>query len=173
MRRLLATYADVMDRVSVFVGQGCSMLFFACIGVSALEVVMRYGFDRPTVWSTELAMTLCASAWVLAVGYVTERHRHISITMIETLISPRLWHAFRLLQMLISAGAILVLTLALWGPAVKALRHVEYSGTALNSIQPTYLKVLLVVGCILYLLQLAANVIRWAHGTEGESVGGH
>ncbi|MBB4121802.1 TRAP transporter small permease subunit [Martelella radicis] len=173
MRRLLATYADVMDRISVFIGQGCSVLFFACVGVSALEVVMRYGFNRPTVWSTELAMTLCASAWVLAVGYVTERQRHISITMIETLVSERVWHVFRLLQMLISAGAIFVLTLALWKPAVKALGHMETSGTALNSIQPTYLKVLLVVGCILYLLQLAANIIRWAQGTEKENLGGH
>lgn len=173
MKRLLATYADIMDRFSVFIGQGCSVLFFACIAVSALEVVMRYGFDSPTVWSTELAMTLCASAWVLAVGYVTERHRHISITMIETLVSAKTWRIFRLLQMLISAGAVLILTLALWGPAVKALSRMEHSGTAFNSIQPTYLKVLLVVGCVLYLLQLAANIIRWTQKTEGEIHGGH
>lgn len=173
MTRLLAGYAATMDRISVFIGRGCSVLFFACIAVSALEVVMRYGFDRPTVWSTELAMALCASAWVLSVGYVAERHRHISITMIEMLISPRLWRLFRLVQMLIAAGAIFVLTLALWGPAMKVLRRTEYSGTAMNSIQPSYLKVLLVIGCILYMLQLLANIIRWAQNTEGEITGGH
>lgn len=173
MRRLVARYADWMDRVSVFIGQGCSMLFFACIAVSAFEVVMRYGFDRPTIWSTELAMTLCASAWVMSVGYVVERNRHISITMVEMLVSPRVWRYFRLFQMLISTGAVFVLTLALWGPAVKALKRVEYSGTAFNSVQPTYLKMLLVVGCVLYMLQLVANIIRWAQHTEGDTVGGH
>ena len=173
MKRLLAGYAGAMDRVSVFIGHGCSVLFFACIAVSALEVVLRYGFDRPTVWSTELAMTLCASAWVLAVGYVTERHRHISITMIEALVSARVWHVLRLIQMLVSAGAVFVLGLALWEPALKVLRRTEYSGTALNSVQPTYLKILLVVGCALYVLQLLANIIRWAQGTEGEIAGGH
>jgi TRAP-type mannitol/chloroaromatic compound transport system permease small subunit len=61
MKSLLARYANGMDRVSVFIGQGCSILFLICIVISALEVVLRYGFDRPTVWSTELAMTLCAT----------------------------------------------------------------------------------------------------------------
>lgn len=173
MRRLLARYADGMDRVSVFIGHGCSVLFFACIAVSALEVVLRYGFDAPTLWSTELAMTLCASAWVLSVGFVTQRHRHISITMVEMLVSPRTWRLFRLFQMLIAFGAVAVLTAALWKPAMKVLARTEYSGTAMNSMQPTYLKVLLVVGCVFYLLQLAANVIRWAQQTEGDVSGGH
>ncbi len=173
MKRFLARYADAMDRISVFIGHGCSVLFFACIVVSALEVVMRYGFDRPTLWSTELAMTLCASAWVLSVGYVTQRHRHISITMVELLVSPRVWRLFRLFQMLIAFGAVAVLTAALWKPAVKVLSRTEYSGTAMNSVQPTYLKVLIVVGCAFYLLQLLANIIRWAQHTEGDVSGGH
>ncbi|MEZ5798235.1 MAG: TRAP transporter small permease subunit [Paracoccaceae bacterium] len=173
MKPLLAGFAEAMDRASVFIGHACSVLFFACILVSGLEVVMRYGFDRPTVWSTELAMTLCASAWVLSVGYVTQRHRHISITMVELLVGPRVWHVLRLIQMLIAFGAVAVLTLALWEPAAKAITRIEHSGTALNSIQPTYLKVLIVVGCVFYLLQLLANIIRWAHGTEGDVTGGH
>ncbi|WP_269586006.1 TRAP transporter small permease subunit [Roseibium sp. Sym1] len=173
MKRILATYAGIMDRISVFVGQGCSVLLFACIIVSALEVVLRYGFDRPTVWSTELAMTLCASAWVLAVGYVTERRRHISITMIEGLVSPQTWRRLRLFQMLVAIGSLTILVMALWDPAVKVLKRTEHSGTALNSLQPTYLKVLLLIGCCLYIAQLLANIIRWAQGTEGEMRDGH
>lgn len=174
MKRFLAGYAEIMDSISVFIGQACSVLIFACIALSALEVVMRYGFDHPTVWSTELVMTLCASAWVLSVGYVTQRHRHISITMLEMIVGPRIWHWFRLLQMLIAAGAVFVLILALWEPAMKVLfRRTEYSGTAMNSIQPSYLKVLLLAGCIFYLLQLLANIIRWAQKTERETAGGH
>ncbi|AXS41007.1 TRAP transporter small permease [Breoghania sp. L-A4] len=173
MKRLFAGYAGVMDRASVFIGQSCSVLLFACVAVSAMEVVLRYGFDMPTVWSTELAMTLCASAWVLAVGYVTERRRHISITMLEALVGPRTWRFLRLFQMLIATGALIVLTMALWHPAQKVLARTEHSGTAFNSMQPTYLKVLLVVGCMLYVAQLLANIIRWFQGTEGETGHGH
>lgn len=173
MKCILACYADAMDRFSVFIGQACSVLFFTCIAVSALEVVMRYVFDSPTVWSTELAMTLCAAAWVLSVGYVTERNRHISISILEMAVSPRVWRVFRLLQMLIAFGAILTLTLALWGPAAKVLARTEFSGTAFNSIQPTIFKLMIVAGCILYLAQLLANIIRWVQKTEGQVTGGH
>lgn len=134
---------------------------------------MRYGFDRPSVWSTELAMTLCATAWVMSVGYVTQRDRHISITMLEMIVGPRVWRMFRLLQQLIAFGAILVLTLALWKPAMKVIGRTEYSGTALNSIQPTIFKVMIVIGCILYLAQLAANIIRWAQEEQEDISGGN
>ncbi|KUP93389.1 TRAP transporter small permease subunit [Tritonibacter horizontis] len=173
MKRIFALYADVMDNISVFVGQACSVLFFACIAISAAEVVLRYGFDAPTLWSTELAMTLCASAWVLSVGYVTQRHRHISITMMELIVGERVWRIFRLFQMLIATGALFVLTLALHHPASKVLGRTEYSGTAMNSLAPTYLKVLLFVGCIFYILQLLANIVRWTQNTEGDLTGGH
>ncbi|MBV17189.1 MAG: C4-dicarboxylate ABC transporter permease [Thalassospira sp.] len=173
MKLLFARYADAMDTVSVFVGQGCSVLFFACIAVSALEVVLRYGFDAPTLWSTELVMALCASAWVLSVGYVTERHRHISITMLEIFVGERIWRVFRLIQMLVATGAILILSMALYHPAAKVLSRIEYSGTAMNSMQPTYLKILLFVGSIFYILQLLSNVIRWVQRTEGDVTGGH
>ena len=173
MKRVFAFYADAMDSISVFVGQACSVLFFACIAISALEVVLRYGFDAPTLWSTELAMTLCASAWVLSVGYVTQRHRHISITMLELMVGAQVWRIFRLIQMMIALGALLVLTLALQHPASKVLARTEYSGTAMNSLQPTYLKVLLFVGCVFYILQLLANIIHWFQNTEGDVTGGH
>jgi len=173
MKRIFAFYAEAMDSTSVFVGHACSGFFFVCIAVSAAEVVLRYGFNAPTLWSTELAMTLCASAWVLSVGYVTQRNRHISITMLELIVGERVWRTFRLIQMMIAAGALFVLTLALYHPAAKVLSRTEYSGTAMNSPQPTYLKILLFVGCIFYILQLLANIVRWVQRTEGNINGGH
>lgn len=168
-----ARYADLMDRFSVFVGNGYSVFFFAGITVSALEVVMRYGFDAPSDWSAEVAMTLCASAWVLSVGFVTQRQRHIAITMVEMLVGPAVWRLFRLFQMVIAVGAIGVLTVALWAPAQRAVSHAEHSGSAMNSVEPAYLKALLVVGCVLYLLQLQANIVRWVQLAEMEVGGGH
>ena len=173
MRRVLSTYAETMDRISVFVGHACSALFFACIAFSALEVVMRYGFDHPTSWSIEVTMALCATAWVLSVGYVTERNRHIAITMLELVVGPRVWRYFRLMQLIVAIVAVGALVVAIWGPALRVLERPEYSGTALNSLQPSYLKVVLVVGSVLYVLQLVANLIRWFLGTEKAAADGH
>ena len=173
VKHLLANYAAFMSGFSIFVGQACSVLFFVCIAISALEVVLRYGFDAPTLWSTELAMTLCAAAWVLSVGYVTERNRHISITMLEIFVGERVWRYFRLVQMFIATSAMIVLSMALYHPALKVILRTEHSGTALNSFQPTFLKVILLVGCIFYILQLLANIIRWGQRTEESVSDGH
>lgn len=173
MKRLFANYASFMSGFSIFIGQACSVLFFVCIAISALEVVLRYGFDAPTLWSTELAMTLCATAWVLSVGFVTEQHRHISITMLEIFVGERVWRYFRLVQMIIATCAMVVLSMALYHPAMKVIARTEHSGTAFNSFQPTYLKVILIVGCVFYILQLLANIIRWVQRTEESLSDGH
>ena len=93
--------------------------------------------------------------------------------MLELLVGERVWRIFRLMQMIVALVAVFVLTLALWHPATKALARAEHSGTAMNSIQPSFFKVMIVVGCILYLIQLSANVIRWAQNTDGGRSDGH
>ncbi len=166
-------YARFMDRISVFLGHACGAFYFACIAISGAEVILRYVFNAPTVWSTELTMILCASAWILSVGFVTERRRHISITMLEMIVSPRVWRYLRLFQILFAIGAVSVLAWAAWTPAMKVLKRIEYSGTALNSIEPSYFKFMLLVGCVLYILQLVANLVRWVDRSERETSNGH
>lgn len=161
--------ADAIDRVSTFVGYSCAVLYFACILLSAAEVVLRYGFNAPTSWSFETIMAICATAWVLSAGYVTVRRRHIAITVLELLVPKRVWRVFRLIQMIVAVLAVSVLIWALWGPAVTAVSTVERSGSAFNPPLPAYLKAIFVVGCVLYVLQLFANLVHWFDGTEPEA----
>ena len=57
--RLLSRLAAGMDRISAFIGYACAVLFFACIVLSAFEVVMRYVFDAPTQW----CLPTCGRRW--------------------------------------------------------------------------------------------------------------
>ena len=43
--------------------------------------------------------------------YVTERNRHISITMLELMVGPRVWHWFRLMQIIAA-----IVTVSVWAP---------------------------------------------------------
>lgn len=106
-------------------------------------------------------MGLCATVWVLSVGYVTEQRRHISITMLELVIPKRNWNILLLVQMIVAIFAITMLLWALYNPVVSALTHLDRSGSAFNSPLPAYLKVTLLIGGVLYLLQQIANVIIW------------
>ncbi len=154
-------FVIAVGRVSVFIGYACAVLLFVCVFISATEVVLRYVFDRPTVWSFEIVMGLCATVWVLSVGYVTQQQRHIAITMLELVVSKRAWNNLLLVQMVVAAFAVGMLLWALYDPVVSSLTYIERSGSAFNPPLPVYLKVMLCIGSVLYLLQLLANIIIW------------
>ncbi|WP_168016964.1 TRAP transporter small permease subunit [Halomonas salinarum] len=158
---LLSRLAAGMDRVSAFIGYACAVLFFVCIVLSAVEVVMRYVFNAPTQWTFETVMAICATGWVMTSGYVTQRKRHIAITMVELLVPAHVWKKMELVSLFVAIFAISALIWAAWEPAMMALHGFERSGSSFNPPLPAYLKPILVVGASIYLLQLLANVVHW------------
>ncbi|GHB21975.1 TRAP transporter small permease subunit [Salinicola rhizosphaerae] len=162
--RLLSRLAAGMDRLSAFIGYGCAVLFFVCILLSAFEVVMRYVFNAPTQWTFETVMAVCATSWVLASGYVTQRRRHIAITMIELVVPASVWRKMELVAMVVAVFALAALVWAAWEPALMSMHGPERSGSSFNPPLPAYLKPMLVVGAILYILQLLSNIIHWFEG---------
>lgn len=166
MRSLILGATGAINRLSVFLGYSCAVLFAACIILSVYEVVMRYAFASPTAWSFEIIMALCASGWILSTGYVTQQRRHISITMLEMLVSPRTWRRLELVASIVSVLALIGLAWATYEPAMNTLSHMERSGSAFNPPLPTYLKWLLFLGAVLYVLQLLANIAEWFLGGD-------
>ena len=66
-------------------------------------------------------------------------------------------------------AAVAILAYASWEPMVRVFERIERSGSAFNSPQPTILKTVLVLGALLYALQLVVNLIKLvAAGPEGE-----
>ncbi len=165
----MRSFASFMDRFSVFIGHCCAILLFVCIALSAFEVFMRYVMNMPTQWTFETVMALCATSWAMTSGYVTERRRHIAITVLEVALPRRVWLRMELLAMVVSVGALTMLIIGSWEPAAMALDTVERSGSAFNPPLPAYLKPLLVVGATLYILQLFANIYHWFAARNAES----
>ena len=75
MALLLRLAARAIDALAIatFVGM------FLCVFV---QVVLRYGFDRPMVWSDELARYLFV--WCAFLGWIiaARRHSHLSVSVI-------------------------------------------------------------------------------------------
>jgi TRAP-type C4-dicarboxylate transport system permease small subunit len=156
VRRLLGA----IEHVSEFVGLAAAQLYLMCAVITTYEVVMRYLFHRPTQWAFEVVMVLCASAWLLSVGYVTRHKRHIGITVLYVLAPPRVQWLLELFALVVALVAVAILGYAAWEPAVRALTRLERTGSAFNSPQPTILKTVLLIGALLYALQLMVNLVR-------------
>ena len=107
-------------------------------------------------------MALCGTAWLLSAGPVTQQNRHITVTVMELAVGPKVWRVLSKAAILISIVAILGLAWAFWEPAMNAFTHMERSSSAMNSPAPSYIRVLIPVACVLYVLQLTANFLGGA-----------
>ncbi|WP_135076440.1 TRAP transporter small permease [Terasakiella sp. SH-1] len=144
------------------------MFYITAITLSVFEVFMRYVLDAPTAWTSETIMTLCGTAWLLSVGAVTQQRRHITVTAMELIVGEKLWHRMTKIALIISIIAVLGLLWSNWDATLNSFNHLERSGSAFNPPVPSYLKVMLSVACVLYALQLIANMFAPADEHEEE-----
>ncbi len=155
----LARYG-IVDHISHFSGLCVSVLYMVAAGATLWEVVARYVFHAPTQWAFEVVMVLCATSWMISSGYVTLKKRHIGITVFHVLAPDRVRWWLDLFAMLVGIAALFLLLTDASIRAFTAVDHVERTGSAFNSPMPMMLKVLLLLGTILYLTQLTVNLYR-------------
>ncbi|MDH3660971.1 MAG: TRAP transporter large permease subunit [Alphaproteobacteria bacterium] len=151
---------SAIDRVSCFLGLSVGQFYLLCAFVTLWEVVARYVFHAPTSWAFEVVMVLCATAWMLSVGYVTCHRRHIGITVFYVMASENTRWWLDLLAMLVGVVALFLLATDTLSRALESIDIVERYGSAFNSPQPMLLKTALILGALLYLTQLLANLYR-------------
>ncbi|MEL6373708.1 MAG: TRAP transporter large permease subunit [Pseudomonadota bacterium] len=149
-----------IDHVSHFSGLAVAQLYIVCAGITLYEVTSRYVFDKPTQWAFEMVMVLCATAWMISAGYVTLKKRHIGITVFYQMAGARTRWALDLFAMLVGILALFLLLSDSTIRALESIRLVERMGSAFDSPQPMMLKTMLVVGALIYLIQLLVNLTR-------------
>jgi len=89
VRALVRAAERVVDALAVLSFTG----MFLCVLV---QVILRYGFDRPLVWSDELARYLFV--WCAFLGWIVaaRRRSHLAITVVGDRLAPRGQAAFAL-----------------------------------------------------------------------------
>jgi len=157
---LIGTLTVWIDRFSRFLGLSVAQFYIICAFVTLWEVVARYVFDAPTSWAFEVVMVLCATAWMLSVGYVTSHNRHIGITVFYLMAGndTRWW--LDLFGMVVGVFALYMLASDTMIRALESIDIIERYGSAFNSPQPMLLKTALLLGAIVYLAQLLTNLHR-------------
>ena len=111
----------------------------------AYEVISRYFFDAPTIWSHELSVMLCASAFLLGGPYVHQHRSHIVISIAAERFSP-LWRGrANVLVSLLTFAFFIALTYATVQQATDSISFMEQSGTALNLPIPVFVKTLFAI----------------------------
>lgn len=149
-----------IDRFTTFTGRAVGQFYFILAVITVYEVVTRYFLHISNMWVFELVLLLCGVAWILSVGYVTQQKGHISITILYLVMPRRVQWYMDLFSNVVGLGVMLILAYAAWPPMRDAISMGELSGTAFNSPEPMIAKSVLVIGALMYALQLLVNLIR-------------
>ncbi len=80
---------ETIDRVNDRVGRAVSLLVMAIIGITIWEIILRYGFSRPTMWVHETSEHLFAISFLLGGAYTLSKGGHVRVDVLYLRFSPR------------------------------------------------------------------------------------
>lgn len=151
-------------------GHFFSILFVLSMAILIFEVVMRYVFDRPTIWVHETTIFLCAICFLFGGLHCVSRDRHIRIVLLYDAVSDRSRRWFDIVIYTICGLATAMFSFAIWPTVVKSffaptgeLRMIR-SGSAWNPAFPTYLRAFLFTVLVAMTIQFAIFVINRIRG---------
>ncbi len=140
-------------------GRIIAFLTVGMMGVVTVEVVLRYGFNSPTLWAHETAQFLYGAYCILGGAYVLLHKAHVSMDIIYVRLSLR---KRAILDLFTSPLVFLYLGMMLWHGTIFASKSVgllEVSPTAwAPPVWP--IKMVLPIAALLFLLQGIVRFVR-------------
>ena len=150
----MRTIVRLIDSISEYTGKVICWACVVLVGVLTYEVIMRYAFSAPTIWSYELSRMLGATIVILGVAYTHRHHGHVRVDVFYTHFPPK-WRTiidivFALLlffplfitltyaaasEMWYSWASGEVLTGTVWYPPAGPIRTVMFLGLFLLALQ--------------------------------------
>ena len=130
------------------------------VAIMFYEVIMRYVFEKPTLWVNEASLWLGGMIYLFSGLYAMQQRSHIRIFLLYDLM-PR---ALQRVCDIISTGLIVLFAFFLfwggYGEAAQKFARWETFGTAFDPPIPATLKPLILIVVALVALQAIANLIR-------------
>ena len=150
----------LIDRLSLWLGRSLCWVFLVAVILTAWEVLLRYGFNSPTIWVHDLVIALSALAFIFGGAYALQRQEHIRISSVYEHLSPFWRHVCDLLNALAIIVFMAAFGWAAWQQALTAIEFGETSGRAWDVPIPMVLKTALALGATLMILQAIVNLVR-------------
>ena len=160
---MLKLLVNGIEFLSEWSGRVTAFLLLAMAGVIGFEVTVRYGFDSPTIWGTQLAQMIFGTYVVLGGAYALRYGVHVNMDALYARFTPR---KKAVLDVVTSMAFFFAIGFLLWMGVVlgwESMMKGEYSEVT-PWHQPIWpVKLMIPIGALLILLQGLAKFIRDLH----------
>jgi len=166
MFKAMQWYVRVVERMNRFIGR-CSMYLIFVILAVLLYSSFSKALSDPPLWTLEMAQFLMVAYFLLGGAYSMQLDGHVRMDLLYSHWKPRT----RTIVDLLTAGfLIFYLVLLLYGGISSTQYALEYNETSYSSWSPQMapIKILMVIGIALMLLQSIAVVFRDLADLRGE-----
>ncbi len=155
------------DRLSLFLGRVTMMLILLLVSVMFYEVVLRYVFERPTLWANELSLWLAGFVFLFAGLYAMQQRSHIRIYILYDMFPRWLQRVCDVISVALICAFAAAMLWGGWNEARDKFFRWETFGTAFDPPIPATLKPILIFGICLVALQAVSNLIAdWNKAAE-------
>ncbi len=161
VRRAQMEFADwtPLDRASVFIGRVSMMLVVLLSSVMIYEVVLRYVFERPTIWANELSLWLAGFVFLLSGLYAMQQRSHIRIFLLYDAAPRWLRRTFDTISTVLIVVFALSLIYGGYGEAIAKFMRWETFGTAFDPPIPATLKFTVLFIVAMVAIQAVINLV--------------
>ncbi len=148
-----------MDRLSIAISRVAMFFVAFIVAIIFFEVVMRYLFEKPTLWVNEMSLWVGGMIYLLAGLYVMQQRGHIRIFVLYDMVPRGVQRLFDLISTLLICVFAAAVVYGGFNEAWQKLLRWETFGTAWDPPIPATMKPLILGTVVLIALQAVSNLI--------------
>ena len=148
-----------LDQIAMFIGRVTMLLIALVVGVMMYEVILRYVFERPTLWANEMSLWLAGFVFILAGFYAMQQRSHIRIYLLYDMFPRSVQRICDTVSTVLIVGFAFFLVYGGYGEAKAKMLRWETFGTAFDPPIPATLKPLVLIVVTLVAIQSVLNLI--------------
>ena len=149
---------NAVDRAIEAISKALSYSFALSIVVTIYDVVCDVAFSAPTVWVYDVVTTAIAVAFLIGGSYALMRREHIRITVVYDRLSSRTRLRCDVVTSLLAIVYFVAFAWFAFNMARLAVTDWEVGGSAWAQPTPVVVKVAMVLGAALMIVQMISNI---------------
>lgn len=145
------------ERAVLLLSRVAMWLTVLVVSVMIYEVVLRYLFEKPTLWANELSLWTAGILYLFAGLYAMRERAHIRVTIFYERFSLRVRRVLDVIAMLVVVVFAVLVVVGSWESVLGTVMRWERFGTAWDPPLPATVKPLILIAAVLIAVQAVSN----------------